>query len=214
MRHTLSVIAGMLLLTACGCREAYYSTMEKLGHPKRELLVERVEKARDTQEEAKEQFKSALDQFITVLNVDGGELEEKYRRLNDEYEQSEDKAREVERRINDVKSVAKSLFNEWEDELKEYTNPELRRKSEDKLEQTRQQYDQLISAMERAEEKIQPVLAAFRDQVLYLKHNLNAQAIASLQGELDRVETNVNSLVAEMERSITEANEFITKMGL
>ena len=53
---------------------------------------------------------------------------------------------------------------------------------------------------------------AFHDQVLYLKHNLNAKAIASLQTELVSVEAEVNSLIKDMEASIKEANSFISAM--
>ena len=66
--------------------------------------------------------------------------------------------------------------------------------------------------MKRAERKIDPVLNAFRDQVLYLKHNLNAQAIASLQSELVSIESDVARLIKEMDASIREANEFIATM--
>ena len=63
--------------------------------------------------------------------------------------------------------------------------------------------------MKRAEAKIQPVLTVFNDQVLYLKHNLNAQAISALKGELNAVESDVSALIIAMERSINEANAFI-----
>ena len=66
--------------------------------------------------------------------------------------------------------------------------------------------------MKRASGKIYPVLSVFHDQVLYLKHNLNAQAIASLQGELVTLEHNVDQLVREMEDAIREADRFIAKL--
>jgi hypothetical protein len=199
-------IAILLLL---GCETTYYKTMEKLGYHKRDLMVERVEEARDAQEEAKEQFESALEKFSSVLKFEGGELEEKYKTLKAEYEKSESKAKAVGDRIEAVEDVAEDLFEEWQDELSQYTNQSLRRSSERKLKQTRQQYSQLIRAMKRAEKKIDPVLSAFRDQVLYLKHNLNARAIASLRTELVSVEADVTSLIREMEASIAEANTFI-----
>jgi hypothetical protein len=67
--------------------------------------------------------------------------------------------------------------------------------------------------MKRAEKKIAPVLSAFRDQVLFLKHNLNAQAVASLQGELVSIESDVASLIREMEASINEADSFIQSLA-
>ena len=205
------LFGGSVLLS--GCQRAYYGTMEALGHPKRELLVDRVASARDSQTEAKEQFESALEQFSSVLNFSGGELEEKYKQLNAEFERSETKAKKVKKRIGDVENVAEALFDEWTSELEDYSSDKLRRASERKLEQTRKRYTQLINAMHRAEEKTGPVLSAFRDQVLFLKHNLNARAIASLHDELANVEAEIGSLIKEMEVSIAEADKFISAMA-
>jgi uncharacterized protein YhaN len=204
-----------LLITvffAGGCQKAYYNTMEKFGVHKRDIMVDRVENARDSQEEAKEQFQSALQQFSQVLNFKGGELEDKYNSLKAEYDKSEAKAEEVRDRIDAVEDVSEALFDEWKEELDQYTNATLRRDSERKMVQTRKQYDKLIHAMRKAEAKMDPVLSAFKDQVLYLKHNLNAQAIASLQSELTGIESNIAVLIKEMEKSISEANAFISTL--
>jgi predicted nucleic acid-binding Zn-ribbon protein len=186
--------------------------METFGKHKRDILVDRVENARDAQEETKEQFQSALEKFTSVVKVPTGELQDKYNQLKAELDKSEARAEEVSTRIADVEKVAKALFNEWQTELDQYTNKDLRRTSEQKLKQTQGRYNQLIGAMKQAERKITPVLAAFRDQVLFLKHNLNAQAIASLQGELVSIESNVALLVKDMDASIAEANAFISSM--
>lgn len=202
--------AGAVLLT--GCDTAYYKTMETFGRHKRDILVDRVADARDAQNEAKEQFVSALEQFSSVVNFEGGDLEDKYKILSREYDRSEARAEAVRERIREVKAVSEDLFSEWEDELDEYSSASLRRSSEQTLRETRKRYEQMIDAMARAESKIEPVLSAFGDQVLFLKHNLNARAVASLQDELVSVESEIASLVQEMERSINEANAFIQEM--
>ena len=169
---SLSILFVLILLLTGGCQKVYYDTMEKFGVHKRDIMVNRVEEARDSQEEAKEQFQSALEQFTAVLNFKGGKLEDKYKTLQVEYDKSEAKADDVKKRIDAVEDVSEALFNEWENELDQYTNASLRRDSERKIVQTRRQYDQLITAMRKAEAKIDPVLRACKDQVLYLKHNL------------------------------------------
>lgn len=206
----IGVLAVMLLLN--GCQKVYYETMEVFGKHKRDILVDDVKAARDAQATAKEQFASALEEFSAVVNYSGGDLEEKYETLHDEFKKSQAKANAVSGRIADIKRVANALFAEWEDELELYTSESLRRASEQKLEQTKQRYARLIKAMEQAESKIQPVLSAFQDQVLFLKHNLNAQAVASLQDELSVVENEIAILIREMERSIAEADAFIQQM--
>ena len=200
-------------LFAGGCSSMYYNTMEKLGVHKRDILVDRVEEARDAQVDSKQQFKSSLDRFNKELNISGGDLEEKYNKLNDEYEKSEKQAANVSNRIEKVQSVADALFAEWKEEIKQYSNPAMRKNSEAQLKQTKGQYNKLLKAMKRAESKMAPVLAAFKDQVLYLKHNLNARAIASLKGELTKIETNVSRLIKEMESSIKEADTFISNLS-
>ncbi len=200
----------MLLLG--GCQKVYYDTMEVFGKHKRDILVEDVKEARDAQTEAKEQFASALEEFSAVVNYTGGDLEEKYNTLNAAFKKSQAKANAVSGRISDIKRVANALFDEWEDELDLYTSESLRRTSQTRLNQTKQRYAKLIAAMEKAESKIQPVLSAFQDQTLFLKHNLNAQAVASLQDELITVENEIEILIREMERSIAEADAFIQQM--
>ena len=207
----LLLMAGMAFLLL-SCATPYYKTMETFGIHKRDILVDRVEDARDSQEEAGEQFRAALDKFRDVVDFDGGELELKYDRLNAEYERSEAKAREVRERIASVEKVAEDLFDEWESELKEYSDARLRRSSEDKLRQTRDNYSELVRAMRRAEGKMPPVLARLKDQVLFLKHNLNARAIGSLQGVSTELQGDVDELLRELEKSISEANRFIEEL--
>ena len=214
LQHRLRLFLIFPLLTpVLGCSSAYYGTMEKLGYPKRDLMVNRVESARDAQQDAKEEFESALEKFRSVLNFDGGALEEKYNQIKAAYDRSDARAETVRDRIESVEDVAEALFEEWEAELDQYSSSSLRRSSARKLQQTKQQYAQLISAMKRAEKKMDPVLAALKDQVLYLKHNLNAKAIASLKTELVSVQSEIDALIREMNASIKEANAFIGAMA-
>ena len=212
-RIYLFVEIASLAAFAVGCQGVYYKTMETFGKHKRDILVSRVGSARDAEEEAKQQFQTAFEKFSSVVKVPSSDLQSKYNQLKTELDRSEAKAKEVSSRIKDVEKVAKDLFAEWKSELDQYTNKDLRRASEQSLKETQARYHQLMDAMKQAEAKIDPVLSAFRDQVLFLKHNLNAQAVASLQGELVSIESNVAALIREMDASIAEANTFIDSMG-
>ncbi len=216
LRKSWSVILwGTVIFALAGCASHRIAIAEKFGYAKREQLVNRVQDARDGQVAAKQQFESALKEFLAVTNVSNpelGDLESRYDRLNREYERSESRARDVHDRITSVQQVADALFREWRDELKQYSNDNLRRRSEQQLDETRGQYERLIDAMKAAESSMTPVLGAFKDQVLFLKHNLNARAISSLQQNARQIQTDVRKLVREMEASITRANSFIEQM--
>lgn len=208
--RSLMIVGLVILLT--GCQTAMYRALESVGIEKRDILVDRVEDARDAQTAAKEQFVSALDRFRSLVEFEGGDLERTYDQVSREYERSRNRADTVHRRIDAVEQVAEDLFQEWEQELDEYSNASLRRDSERLLRDTRQRYATLMKAMRRAESKMQPVLEVLQDSVLFLKHNLNAQAIGSLKDELATIERQTSTLIADMERSINEADSFIRRM--
>ena len=159
---SLRFLPIMLLLLLTGCASAYYGTMEKVGYHKRDILVDRVETTRDAQAEAQEQFKSALDQFASVIQLRDTDLKQAYERLNDEYQDSESAAKEVSDRIQKVESVAEALFDEWQDELALYQNQSLKSASQKKLQETQRRYNELLKTMKRAERSMQPVLISFR----------------------------------------------------
>ncbi|MGM0481534.1 MAG: DUF2959 domain-containing protein [Pseudomonadota bacterium] len=211
MKNVL-VAFGVVLLLA-GCQSAYYSTMEKFGVEKRDILVDRVGEAKESQGQAQQQFESALEQLDSMLNIDGGELEQNYNALKDEYQASNKAAERVRERISAVDEVANDLFDEWSAELEQYSNDSLRRQSERQLRQTERRYADLIRAMERAASKMDPVLAKLQDNVLYLKHNLNAQAINAIRVEFDSLQTDVRVLVKDMQAAIAESDQFIEAMN-
>ena len=215
--HPLHRLVALLVIVAAAasgfaCDSIYYKTMKKFGKEKRDILVNRVKDARESQDEAQQQFKSALERFQAIVQTNGGSLEDKYKKLNDELERSEDRANRVKDRINAVRDVSKDLFNEWNDELGKYSDRKLRQESEQEMRDTKRRTDALIASMTRAQARVEPVLKPLRDRVLFLKHNLNARALGALTKELDTVRTDVDELVADMQRSIAEADAFIQDM--
>ena len=206
------LLVWVAILFSTGCSSTYYGAMEKVGIHKRDIMVDRVADARDSQAEAQEQFQSALDQFNSVVTLKETDLKKAYDRLNKEYEACSDAAGDVSSRIEKVESVSEDLFKEWQSELDLYENRELARASKKQLNATRVRYDEMINHMYRAEKSMDPVLKIFRDNVLFLKHNLNAQAIGSLQDEFSNLEMEIDTLITRMSKAIESSNAFIADM--
>ncbi|MEO6181799.1 MAG: DUF2959 domain-containing protein [Verrucomicrobiota bacterium] len=207
---TLGLFLSLVLLT--GCSSTYYSAMEKFGVYKRDLLKKRVIAARDDQKEAGQQFKDALTRLKELYGFKGGDLEKVYDSLKSDLDKSTAKADSVRKRVKEVETVASDLFAEWENELKEISSEKLREKSRTQLRETRNRYETLHEALKRAEKSMDPVLNQFRDQVLFLKHNLNAQALSSLQKEALNIQDDISKLLGEMDRSIRQADSFISAL--
>lgn len=204
--------AALIILACCflpGCRSVYYSTWEKLGKQKRDLLQTKVKQVRDGQEEASQQLKDALTRLQELYGFQGGELEKTYRGLQRDYDRSSEKAKGLQDRIRQMNQIARDLFKEWETEAKGITSDSLRENSLKQLRDTRVRYEQLYAATHRAEQSLEPVLIKLRDYVLYMKHNLNAQAIGALQGEAKKIQIDISQLIDEMNAAIRKADEFI-----
>ncbi len=201
-----------LLLLFCGCRSAYYATMEKFGVYKRDILKKEVAAARDDDKAATDQFKDALTRLKELYKFQGGELEKQYNAVNSQYERCVARANDVHKRVKSVETVAGDLFAEWEKEIKEISSEKLREGSEDKLRETRRRYNELHTALKKAEQSMDPVLVKFHDHVLFLKHNLNAEAIASLKGETTDIQNEIARLIHDMNAAIAQADSFISSM--
>jgi len=199
---------GNLLLKKV--RGAYYSARESIGEHKRDIVVYQVEQACTGLQETKVEFENALERFKTLVSVQETSLEHRYQLLNRQFQFCRTKSDAVTTRINALEEVSEALFAEWEQELGEYSNATLRNRSKQQLKLTRQNYARLLKSLRRAESKIQPVLSVFKDQVLYLKHNLNAQAIAALQHEFVSIGMDISQLILAMEQTIAEASQFVS----
>lgn len=208
-------LAAIVFLAPAGCqttRNMYYNAWESMGYAKRERLVDYVKAARDEQSQAKQQFATALDQFKSVVNFQGGDLEKMYNQLNSSYEKSAGQAQEVRDRIASVRSVGTALFDEWDGDVKQISDKSLRNSSRKLYDDTKASYDEMLTRMDAAAASMDPVLTKFKDRVLFIKSNLNAQAIASLKGTEVELTTDIEQLIGEMEASIKEADEFIGKI--
>lgn len=199
-------------LALASCASAAYNIQERFGIEKRDILVDRVESAAKSQTEAKEEFVDALTAFRAVVAVDAGELEDTYDDMSRAYDRAESQANDARNRVDSVKRVARDLFKEWEEELGQYSDASLRRNSERQLRDTQRRYEIMVQKMDAATASMDPVLTVFNDRVLYLKHNLNARAIAALGTETAELETDVARLIADMEQSIAAADAFISEM--
>jgi ElaB/YqjD/DUF883 family membrane-anchored ribosome-binding protein len=210
----MRLLAAIVFLTLCsGCTRLYYASMEKIGREKRDILVARIKDGKKDQENAKKQFQSALEAFQALTGFTGGDLEKTYNKLNDELRDSEQRAQQVSDRIRSIDQVAGDLFKEWDKEIAGMRDAKLKTRSRQMLAETRQRHRQLMAKMRLAEERMKPVLQRFHDQVYFLKHNLNAKAIASLKTTRVELDGEVDNLVKRLDASIEEADSYIASLS-
>lgn len=217
MRTPIILLVSLLLILTASCanrmkkavRDVKYSAWEKVGYEKRDLFKREISNVTEEQEDSQEAFKDALTKLKDVYGYDGGNLEKIYKKLNSSYEDAQGEAAEASGSITKLNTVAQDLFEEWNKEIEEIQTSDLRKKSSKQLSETKSRYQDLYSHLKTTEAKIVPVLARLKDQVLFIKHNLNAKAIGGLKTESNRIESDIEKLIQDMNDSNKEAEEFI-----
>ena len=186
-------IAALLLLQ--GCSQIYYSTWEMLGKQKRDLLRDNVEELSSDQKEVQEEVEDALTRLRTLYGSPPEKLTQVYDDLKSDYDSAND------------------LFSEWDAEIGRLKTPKYKQDSRHKLLQTKQKYAKLETSVRKAEKGLTPVLAALEEQVIYLKHNLNAQALGGIQGELRSIESEIKTLSTALQTSLKESQSFVNTLN-
>ncbi len=206
----LTLITSVLLV---GCTSAYYKTMQTLGKEKRDILVQRVKDARKDQEQTKQQVQTTMESFQALTGFQGGSLEKSYKRLNSDYESANAQAGKLHDKVQSIDQVSNDLFKEWQGEINAMGNAKLKAQDTVLLRTAKTRQAAYMRSMRRTEDQIAPVLKAFRDQVLYLKHNLNARAIGSLKGTSITLQGDVADLIQSIDASSQEADKLISSLA-
>ncbi|MCH2207858.1 MAG: DUF2959 domain-containing protein [Lentisphaerales bacterium] len=196
-----------LFLTSCS--QVYYSTWEMLGKEKRHLLIGHVEDFSEEQAETAEVFESVVERIQSEYSLDGGELETTYKKIKADYDECEGRHKDLLARIDKVDSIAEDLFEEWVSEISEISNAKLRQQSQSSQKESHTKFQRLSQAMHKSATKIPPILTKLKDNMLFLKHNLNAKAVGSLGKEMASIQEDIQILIKDMKASISEAEAFI-----
>jgi chromosome segregation ATPase len=215
MRTARLVLAAALaaaVVPAAGCSSMKYSFWEMFGKEKRDLLKSDLNGLVSDQNAAKQKFGTALDRVKALTHFQGGDLEAEYEKLKSAHEDAAASAKAIDSRISDIETVASDLFDEWKKEDDQMQTASLKDDSERKLAETKRRYDSMHSSMVASRKSMDPALTLLNDQVLYLKHNLNAAAVGSLGTSMADVEKSIASLQQSIEASIREAQGFIDTM--
>jgi Protein of unknown function (DUF2959) len=208
---SLSLIIFALLLS--GCHSTYYKAMSTLGKEKRDILVSRIKDAKKDQDQTKQKLQTTMESFQALTGFNGGSLEKSYKRLNSDYESAASQADKLHDKIQSIDQVSNDLFKEWQGEINAMDNGKLKSQDTVMLRNAKTRQATYMRAMHRTEDQITPVLKTFHDQVLFLKHNLNARAIGSLKNTSAGLQNDVAGLVQSIDASSQEADKLIASLA-
>lgn len=208
MKTKLFITGFLALFATLACDRAYYKMWEALGREKRDLLTSEIKQTRESQSKLQTEFVATFERIKKEYTFEGGEVENTYRALSKDYKALDERRNSVTKHVEKVDALAEDLFEEWRKEANDMNDTSLRSQSLTKLEQSQAKFAEVAQKYAGMLEVVNGSLKRLHDHVIFMKHNLNAQALGALKRELHAMQPELDRLVAEINRSIALASEF------
>lgn len=201
---------ALLVCLASGCK-AFGGSFLVFGgaHTLQEDLVARARGAGEEAREARADFAAAALLYQRLTAPQAVELERLSGEFADAVEACDDRAQDVTERIEAIRHEKEAVVKGWTEELGRFSSDAVRKKSEAQMRDTEARAQSLLTALERLQGRMQPVLLKLRDYALFFDHNLNARAIATLQDTYKDFDGEVKALESEFARVEAELGTFL-----
>jgi hypothetical protein len=172
--------------------------------------VERLVKASGNTVKAvadtKLQLVKTLDIYNALMADDAKDRKKLYNSLQKEMENTEKRRATIGEVAATMSAEADTLFKQWTDSAAAIENADLRKKSEERLAATKASYAEIGTVGQKASDLYGPFMKDLQDQVTFLGHDLNAEAVASLKPEAAKINEAASKLIQSIDDTITTAN--------
>ncbi len=205
-----AIAAALVLASVPACSFVNNMIKGKTGPADVDDLVAAVENVQKELDVSKGTMLAAVQglQAITAPDFQGDAVKA-YEQLVDVVENSEDQAEDLRKSIEKMQAEAVPVFDQWTKDLEAYSNPEMRQRSQARLSAARERYDAVVAAVEPVLVEYEAINQSFRDHVLFLKHDMNPAALATIQDDVRRIAKDATSLDSRFNGGRAAATAYI-----
>ena len=175
-------------------------------------LIKKAEELVKETVSAREQLGKTLDTYNAIFADDVEDVRKTYKGVESEMEKTEKKREQVGKKLEEMKLEAEAYFTGWSDSLQQIESPDLRKRSEARMTETRGQFDGILDSVRVAREAYEPFMTSLKDQWTYLGHDLNADGISSLKSDAEGLNQQGKALFGKIDEGMKKANEYIESL--
>jgi hypothetical protein len=200
--RSLAAAAIVLALAAAG-------RSQDAGVKQVEQLTKKAGATVEAIANTKVQLMKTMDVYNGLMADDAADRKDAYKKLQKEMESTEKRRAEIALKADEMKVEADTLFKSWADSATAISDPDLRKRSDERLARTKAKFAEVGTVSQKAAELYGPVMKALQDQVTYLGHDLNPSAVASLKPNAAKLNDQTKDLVKRIDDTIMTANTAI-----
>lgn len=159
--------------------------------------------------DTKVQLMKTMDVYNALMADDATDRKKLYKNLQKEMQKTEERRAKITEESAKMNGEADTLFTQWADSAAAIENPDLRKRSDERLAATRASYAEIGTVGQTADDLYGPLMKALTDQVTYLGTDLNPSAVASLKPEAAKINETATQLIRKIDDTIGTANKNI-----
>jgi uncharacterized coiled-coil DUF342 family protein len=204
------LLASALPARTAGAQAIFGSDPE--GLKRTDSLIKKAEELVKETTSAREQIGKMLDTYNSIFADDVKDVRKAYKGVEGEMGKSEKKRDDARKKLDEMKVEAEAYFAGWSESLQQIGNPDLRKRSETRMAETRGKFDGILDAVRDAREAYEPFMTSLKDQWTYLGHDLNPSGISSLKPDADKLNGEAKGLFEKVDAATEKANEYIDSL--
>ena len=175
--------------------------------------VERLVKASGNTVKAiadtKVQLMKTMEVYNSLFADDADNRKKIYNNIQKEMENTEKRRGKIVEEAAKMNAEADALFKDWTNSTAAIESPDLRKRSEERLNATKASYAEIGTAAQKAGDMYGPFMKALQDQITFLGHDLNPDAVASLKPDAAKLNERADQLIRSIDDTIATSNKNI-----
>ena len=162
--------------------------------------------------ESRMQLQKAVGTYNSIIEVTAKDLKSAYTDLGREITESEKKVAAGRPKVEEMNTAAAGYFAARNAALQAITDPDLRKRSEERLNATYAQFEKISTAGKDTRQSFDTLMTDAKNQFTFLGHDLNASAIASLKPDAAKFNGRAATVFAKVDGVTRMFDEYIASM--
>jgi len=206
MQRVLSVLVlGSIFLA--GCESGATSGQKNVDN-----LTKAINKLGASVTKGKTELEAMLAAYDLVISNKDGDLLTPFKTFHSGLEKVEKARADIQKKGTEAEIAADAFFAHWQQDLQKFQSDDMKKRSQDRLDKTRDRFKQIDKTADEARAAYQPLMATLRDHDLYLSNDLNQEAVKSLSKDAKDIKMNgdtVFKLIDDVLARIGKYNEVV-----
>jgi len=182
------------------------------GPEQTEKFVKTLEGTVKALGESRAQLQKTVATYNSITEMTAKDLKGAYKDLNKDVADSEKKVIDGRPKVDEMNTAAESYFAAWKASAAAISDPELRKRSEERLADAQARFAGIATAGKDTRQSFDTLMTDVKDQSTYLGHDLNASAIASLKPNAAKFNTRANTVFTKVDGVTKMFEEYITSL--